>query len=66
MQGVHVCWPVFLLGRQCTSGAAAALKPPHKELFQAALEHGAVGVVPAACLLQQSCVQSYNLIFHTH
>lgn len=62
MQGVHICWPVFPLGRQCTSGAAAGLKPPHKGLFQAALGHGAVGVVPPACLLQQSCVQSCNVI----
>lgn len=33
-QGVPICWPVFPLGRPCTSGAAAGLKPPHKGLFQ--------------------------------
>lgn len=36
MQGVHVFWPVLPLGRQCTSGAAAGLKPPHEGGFHAA------------------------------
>lgn len=36
MQGVHVFWPVLPLGRQCTSGAAAGLKPPHEGVFHAA------------------------------
>lgn len=34
--------------------------------FSGALEHRAVGGVPLACLLQQSCVQSCNTIFHAH